>query len=273
VGGIINSAIMSSSSSQASKAKSTKKSIIAVAKDSDDEALVTIDSKGNSTEKVPTTETDKKLQSRALMSGLRARASKITKRGYGGGKAGRGNDVYHISLTSSSDVVTNSSGVYSVLRGATDISTQSDWSNLINLFDVVRCSGLHWHFEPVGAFVWGGGLSGKEISQPQSMCGDDDAVVAVAHSALVLRDLMDKRNHYSNTFKSSKGFVLFKKAFNVVSTSPVSAKPTLPQWMDTAAFPNAGGGLLHSIRTEAQNVSLAVGQMRVCYLMEWSTQL
>lgn len=207
----------------------------------------------------------------AMMSGIRAHATKVveskTRKGHGRGTRG---DVYHIPITIGFDFVTTSGGVGQYFLSGPNIAVASDWSALINLFDIVRCPAIRWQWEPRAAFSQG---ISSIVHEPIMACGDDDAVTSITFATLIARDLMDKRNHFFNTQRAARGYFNLKKAFNTVATSPTASKPTLPVWMDTSLMAIAGGGLLVSCRTDTANVSQVLGVMRVCYLLEWSTQL
>lgn len=210
---------------------------------------------------------------KAMMSGVRARATKVIKahsdRKMNGGRG----DVYHIPITFATDLTTNSSGVAIGFWSGAVLAGTSDFGHLSNLFDLVSTPKISFHYEPRGFSAALGGTSANLIHQPQMFCGDDDVVAAIAFTTLVQRDMLDPRNHFGHTGKPMRGHFVMKHAFNIVSSTPTSAKPTLPQWMDTAVVTNCGGGLLQSIRTDATNVSVTLGTLQVCFHCEWSTQL
>jgi len=203
-----------------------------------------------------------------IMAGLKARARSITKGGKGSGRG----DTYAINVPVQSDL-TPTSGVMSLFFGGATLVGASDWSALISLFDVVRCTALSYSYQPRGPFVYGSAFSTGTLHQPMMVCGDDDAVTFLGFSTLAVRDHTDSRNKFTNTWKAFRGHCKLKRAFNAVASTPASVKVNMANWMDTSAMGNASGGLLVSARTEVLNAGSVYGVLVVSFHCEFSTRL
>jgi len=195
---------------------------------------------------------------------LRSRARVTKGKGVG--------EVFRLDNITTIGVVATSGGVYQAYYGGAIAATTPDWSALASLFDVCRCTEMSLHYQPV-AIEAGVNTSGLPtlVHVPMYMSGDDDVVVVQPFTALCVRDLKDKRNHYVNTGKPAKLTFKMKPAVNQVSGG--ANHVNMAAWQDTNSLATATGGALLSVQTDSRNNLANFGTLIVTYVMDWSTRL